>query len=417
MTPNNTAPKWYVNQEWATLAGATEYGAKGAKIAKYNTAVWMDRIGAITPAASEHRMGLEDHLKATLDQGANIFMFVVYDLPNRDCNAIASSGELLMKENGFNRYKTEYVDAIVNILKKDAYKGIRVIAIIEPDSLPNLVTNTSVAKCQESAGAGGYVDATQYTLNQLYPLTNVYSYMDIGHSGWLGWDDNLTKATTFIANVVKGTTNGVKSIAGFVSNVANSTPLTEPLLDPLSLSGLPGNNATPVRSASFYEWNPNFSEKSFITAWKSKMIALGFPSNIGMLVDTSRNGWGGSGRPTTLSTSTTLNTFVNESRVDKRTHRGMWCNQASGIGEVPQALSSGDISAYVWVKPPGESDGVAESGIIDPTDPAKRFDPMCDPAYVTSAGFVTNAMAGAPHAGRWFGAGYKVLLEKAYPAL
>jgi cellulose 1,4-beta-cellobiosidase len=404
--------KWYVDPIWSAKAIADN----GSKIAGYNTAVWMDRIGAIAPTESG-TMGLREHLDAAINQNANLIMIVIYDLPNRDCNALASNGELLISQNGFNRYKNEYVTPIVNIFSDAKYKNLRIIAIIEPDSLPNLVTNTSVAKCQEAAGAGGYVEATQYTLNRLYPLTNVYSYIDIGHSGWLGWDNNLNGATQLIGNAIKGTTNGVNSVAGFISNTANTTPLKEPFLDSLANSPFPGNNSQQVRQAKFYEYNPHFSETSFVNAWRSKMISLGFPSTIGMLVDTSRNGWGGAGRPTALSTSTDLDTFVNQSRIDRRFHRGNWCNQASGIGERPTIAPAPGIDAYVWVKPPGESDGVAMAGVIDPTDPAKGFDRFCDPTFTTGAGTLTGAMAGAPHAGRWFSAGFKVLLQNAYPPL
>jgi cellulose 1,4-beta-cellobiosidase len=406
--------KWYVNQEWAAKARADG----GAAIAGYSTAVWMDRIGAIAPTDSSV-MGLRAHLDAALAQGANVFQVVVYDLPNRDCFALASNGELRISQNGFNRYKNEYITPLAAILADPKYKSIRIIAIIEPDSLPNLVTNISDPDCQEAAGPGGYVEATQFTLNTLYPITNVYSYVDIGHSGWLGWDDNLSKATTLIGNAIKGTTNGVNSIAGFVSNTANTTPTTEPFLDAYANAALPGSNGgTQVRQAKFYEWNPIFSEKSFVTAWRAKMISLGFPATIGMLVDTSRNGWGGPNRPTKLSTSTNVDTFVNESRIDRRTHRGMWCNQASGIGERPTVAPAPGIDAYVWVKPPGESDGVATAGIIDPTDPAKGFDRFCDPTYVVPAvGFITGALPNAPHAGRWFTEGFKILLRNAYPPL
>jgi cellulose 1,4-beta-cellobiosidase len=403
---------WYVDPIWSAKAMADG----GSKVAGYSTAVWMDRIGAIAPTESGS-MGLREHLDAAIDQNVNLIKIVIYDLPNRDCNALASNGELLIAQNGFNRYKNEYITPIVNIFSDAKYKNLRIIAIIEPDSLPNLVTNTSVAKCQEAAGAGGYVEATQFTLNSLYPLTNVYSYVDIGHSGWLGWDNNLNGATQLIADAIKGTTNGVNSVAGFISNTANTTPLKEPFLDSLANSAFPGNNSQQVRQAKFYEWNPHFSETSFVTAWRNKMISLGFPSTIGMLVDTSRNGWGGTGRPTALSTSTDLETFVNTSKIDRRFHRGNWCNQASGIGERPTIAPAAGIDAYVWIKPPGESDGVAKAGVIDPQDPAKGFDRFCDPTYTTGSGTLTGAMADAPHAGRWFSAGFKVLLQNAYPPL
>lgn len=405
---------WYVDPIWSAKAMA-ETG--GSKVAKYNTAVWMDRIGAIAP--TDGSWGLRDHLDAALAQKANLIQVVVYDLPNRDCNALASNGELTIENNGFNRYKNEYVAPLAAIFADPKYKALRIIAIIEPDSLPNLVTNMGVPKCAASAGAGGYVEATQYTLNQLYPISNVYSYVDIGHSGWLGWDDNMAKATTFIANAIKGTANGVNSIAGFVSNTANTTPLKEPFLDAFATTSMPGSNGgTQVRQAKFYEWNPHFSETSFVQAWRTNMIALGFPSTIGMLIDTSRNGWGGANRPTALSTSTVLDTFVNDSRIDRRYHRGNWCNQASGIGERPTVAPEPGIDAYVWVKPPGESDGAASLELShDPQDPAKGFDRFCDPTFTTKNGTLTGSLPNAPVAGRWFPAGFQVLLKNAYPPL
>ena len=72
----------------------------------------------------------------------------------------------------------------------------------------------------------------------------------------------------------------------------------------------------------------------------------------------SRNGWGGSARPKAASTSTNVDTFVDESRIDRRIHAGNWCNQSgAGLGERPRASPADGIDAYVWIKPPGESDG------------------------------------------------------------
>lgn len=403
---------WYVNQDWAENATASG----GAAIANVSTAVWMDRIGAIDPE-DPNTLGLREHLDAALDQGANLIKVVIYDLPNRDCHALASNGELLMAEDGFNRYVNEYIAPIVEIFSDPKYNSLRIVTIIEPDSLPNLVTNISTPACQEAAGPGGYVDGTRHTLNELGKLPNVYSYIDIGHSGWLGWTDNFQEASTLIADTIKGTEKGVDSIAGFVSNTSGYTPLYEPFLDSLSNAGMPGNPGVQVRQASFYEWNPYFSEVAFVQAWRERMIQLGFPSTIGMLIDTSRNGWGGPDRPTAQSTSSDVDTFVDESRVDRRHHRGNWCNQPGGIGERPTVAPEPGIDAYVWVKPPGESDGVGNPGIIDPVDPAKGFDRNCDPTFTNSSGTLTGSIPDAPHAGRWHTEAFQILLNNAYPPL
>lgn len=406
--------RWYIDPVWSAKAQA-ENG--GSRVANYNTAVWMDRIGAIEPP--DGSFGLRDHLDAALDQNANLIQVVVYDLPNRDCHALASNGELVQGPEGTARYRNEYIDVIASIFSDPKYSSLRIIAIIEPDSLPNLVTNLSTPACQEAADmTHGYIPNTRYTLNKLSQISNVYSYVDIGHSGWLGWDDNFGKAITLIGDAIKGTTAGVNSIAGFVSNTAGYTPVYEPFLDSLASSAMPGSGGgTQVRQAKFYEWNSYFSEVAFVQAWRTRMIAAGFPSTIGMLIDTSRNGWGGPNRPTAQSTSTNVDTFVDESRVDRRYHRGNWCNQYGGIGERPRVSPAAGIDAYVWVKPPGESDGVGRAGIIDPVDPAKGFDRFCDPTFTTANGTLTGSIPDAPHAGRWHSEAFQILLQNAYPPL
>ena len=406
--------KWYVNPRWREKVMKEP---RGKTIANTGTAVWLDRIGMIAPSDGKS-WGLVAHLDEALRQKANLVGVVLYDLPNRDCSALASSGELLIAKGGFKRYQEEYIGPITQILAQEKYRTLRIVAIIEPDSLPNLVTNLSIPKCKEAAGPGGYVDAVRYTLDALYPIANVYSYVDIGHSGWMGWDDNLGKATALIADTIKGTHHGAQSVAGFITNTANYTPLHEPFLDAYAHTAMPGSNGSvQVRQAKFYEWNPLFGEADYARAFRTKMIAQGFPESIGMIIDTSRNGWGGVQRPKALAKASEVNAFVDESRIDRRVHRGMWCNQPGGIGERPRANPEPGIAAYVWAKPPGESDGVATAGVPDPNDPAKRFDRFCDPTYPVpeAGGQLTGALEGAPHAGQWFSAGFRVLMENAWP--
>jgi cellulose 1,4-beta-cellobiosidase len=137
-----------------------------------------------------------------------------------------------------------------------------------------------------------------------------------------------------------------------------------------------------------------------------------------MLIDTSRNGWGGANRPTAASTSTDVDTFVNQSRIDRRIHAGNWCNQdGAGLGERPKAAPASGIDAYVWVKPPGESDG---SSSLIPNDEGKGFDQMCDPTYGGNArngNNKTGALPNAPISGAWFSAQFQQLMANAYPPL
>jgi cellulose 1,4-beta-cellobiosidase len=413
--------KGYLNPDYVanvnSLADATggALGTSMRKVAQNSTAVWMDRIGAITAGR-----GLTGHLDEALRQASGgtpvVIQVVIYDLPNRDCAALASNGELKVSENGLARYKAEYIDPIAAILADPKYRSLRIVGIVEPDSLPNLVTNLSKPKCAEASSSGAYVQGIQYALNKLSAIPNVYNYVDIAHSGWLGWDTNMGPSVQLIANAIKGTTKGVNSVDGFVSNMANTSPTDEP--------NLPDSGFTvggqPLRSATFYQWNPYFDEADFGTEMRNRFIAAGFPSGIGMLIDTSRNGWGGPNRPTAASGST-VDAYVNSGRVDRKLHRGNWCNQAgAGIGERPTAAPRAGFDAYVWIKPPGESDGIATK-TDGPNEEGKQHDPMCDPTFrgddQANGRNLTGAMAGAPHAGVWFPAGFTSLVQNAYPAL
>lgn len=310
-----------INAQAASVGGAL--GAKMQLVAQYPSAVWMDRIDAIT--GSPTAKSLEEHLDAALAQQNGTtpmtIIVVVYDLPNRDCSSEASNGELRISENGLARYKTEYIDAIYNVFAQAKFSDLRIVAILEPDSLPNLITNLNKADCAEANSSGAYVQGIQYAVDTLHQLDNVYIYLDIAHSGWLGWDSNFGPAVTLYTDTIQATVDGLNSIDGFVSNTSGYTPVAEPFL-PDDTQVIPGANL-PVRSADFYEWNPQFGELSFVTAFRDSLIANGFPTGIGMLVDTSRNGWGGVDRPTAVSTATTINGYVDASRIDKRPHRGV----------------------------------------------------------------------------------------------
>jgi cellulose 1,4-beta-cellobiosidase len=111
---------------------------------------------------------------------------------------------------------------------------------------------------------------------------------------------------------------------------------------------------------------------------KQTLAMYGFKDH-GFIIDTSRNGKGGI-----------------------RSKWGDWCNiHGAGLGERPRAEPAPGIDAYFWVKPPGESDGVA-----DATQP--RFDPEC----------ASNESAPkAPQAGVWFQSYFLDLVRNAVPPL
>jgi cellulose 1,4-beta-cellobiosidase len=53
--------------------------------------------------------------------------FVVYDLPDRDCAALASNGEYTIADDGVNKYKA-YINSIHDLLV--TYSDVKVILVI-----------------------------------------------------------------------------------------------------------------------------------------------------------------------------------------------------------------------------------------------------------------------------------------------
>jgi cellulose 1,4-beta-cellobiosidase len=401
----------YVNPEWSARAAA-ESG--GSRISNQPTGVWLDRIAAINGVNGG--MGLAAHLDRAVTQGANLVQIVIYDLPGRDCAALASNGELGPTE--IDRYKTQYIDPIAAILARPAYANLRIVTVIEIDSLPNLVTNVggragATAQCNTMQQNGNYVNGIGYALAKFGPMSNVYNYLDAGHHAWIGWDDNFGPTADLMATAARAQGSQPGYVSGFITNTANYSALTEPYFTINS-----SVNGTSVRNSTWVDFNRYVDELSFAQGFRSRLVQAGFPQNIGMLVDTSRNGWGGSARPTGPGPTTDVNTFVNGGRIDRRIHAGNWCNQSgAGLGERPRAAPASGIDAYVWIKPPGESDG---SSTAIANDEGKGFDRMCDPTYGGNArngNSMSGSLPNAPLSGHWFSAQFQQLMQNANPAL
>ncbi|WP_159666183.1 glycoside hydrolase family 6 protein [Streptomyces mexicanus] len=406
--------KVYVNPEWSKLAAA-EPG--GTRVSNQPTAVWLDRIAAIQGVNGG--MGLRAHLDEALKQkgsGDLVVQLVIYDLPGRDCAALASNGEL--GANDLDKYKSDYIDPIASILSDSKYAGLRIATVIEPDSLPNLVTNaggtnTTTEACTTMKANGNYEKGVSYALDKLGAIPNVYNYIDAAHHGWLGWDTNLGPSVQEFYKVA--TTNGasVNDVAGFVVNTANYSPTKEPYFKVTDTV-----NGQTVRQSKWVDWNQYVDEQSYAQALRDKAVAAGFNSGIGVLIDTSRNGWGGPARPSGPGPQTSVDAYVDGSRIDRRVHVGNWCTQGgAGLGERPTAAPAAGIDAYVWVKPPGESDG---SSPAVSNDEGRGFARMCAPTSRGNArtgNTPSGALPTAPLAGHCFPAQSQQLMQTAYPPL
>ena len=328
-------------------------------------------------------------------------IFVVYDLPDRDCAAAASNGEYTVADNGVANYKA-YIDSIVAQLK--AYPDVHTILIIgkfftfanwcnelhivqgfksnesrsiEPDSLANMVTNLSTAKCAEAQSA--YYECVNYALINLN-LANVAMYIDAGHAGWLGWPANLSPAAQLFATVYKNA-SAPASLRGLATNVAN--------YNAWSISSPP----------SYTSGDANYDEQLYVNALSPLLTSNGWP-NAHFIMDTCK-----CAAYDLITQFTNQNCFLARNGVQptKQQAWGDWCNViGTGFG-VPFTTNTGDPleDAFVWVKPGGEADGTSNSS-------APRYDYHCG---------YSDALQPAPQAGSWFQAYFVQLLTNANPSL
>ena len=321
------------------------------KMKKFPTGLWIDRIAAIenVPVWLE---GAEKQAKA---KGKPVVpVIVVYDLPNRDCAAAASAGELTVEDGGEQRYRTEFIDPIAEHFAK--HPDLKIAVVLEPDSLANLATNLGIEQCAKSQKI--YKNSTAYAISKL-SLPNVYIYLDAAHAGWLGWNSNRNRVTDVYVEVLE-MAGGADRIRGFATNVSN-------------YNALEGEWGKKLESSS-----PTPNELSYVEALAGTLAEKGIKDK-GFLVDTSRNG-------------------VQESR----TVWGNWCNiKLAGLGPRPQVAPQPLVDAYFWVKPPGESDGTSDTS-------AARFDKNCRSA---------DAIVEAPEAGQWFPEHLLMMMKAANPPL
>jgi cellulose 1,4-beta-cellobiosidase len=361
---------YYTNPDFAdeieiTIKAHPELETQLRKTQNISAAYWIDtidRIGNITKVLEGAKAQQAKTGKKTLTT------FIVYDLPNRDCAAAASNGELLCADSacteGLNTYRTKYIDPIVQIFKK--YPDQPIVAVVEPDSLGNVATNLAVQKCAIAENA--YLTGIAYSIAQLSTLPNVYIYLDACHGGWLGWDDNRVKISQIFLKVLTAA-GGVDKIRGFATNTANYQPL-----------GSLTSTADPCKLESQY--NHAINEVKYVSMLSQSLQSVGITGK-GFIIDTARSGV-----------------------TNMRSDCSNWCNiNNSGLGIRPTSDTSSSglsiIDAYYWLKTPGESDGTSDAN-------APRYDFHCGSV---------DSYKPSPQAGLWNSEFYVMLVKNANPPL
>ncbi|KAG8167528.1 hypothetical protein KVR01_003217 [Diaporthe batatas] len=315
MNPFN-GKKLFVNPSYAAklektlesfeAAGDTVNAEKTRAIQDIGTFVWISDIASLSNIDTV----IEDARAAQAETGETVVGLVLYNLPDRDCSAGESAGELILSEDGLKRYKTEYILPYAE--KVSAAKDLTFAIVLEPDSLGNLVTNMNVEKCANAADA--YKEGIAYAISSLQ-FENVHLYIDAAHGGWLGWDDNLQPTAQVFGDVVRQAGNSSR-IRGYATNVSNYNPFKANIPEP------------------YTEYSNSADESNYTISLSPYLEAEGLPTRF--IIDQGRVALPGA-----------------------RAEWGEWCNVApAGYGIKPGTVVDNNlVDSIVWIKPGGESDG------------------------------------------------------------
>ena len=197
---------WYVNPTLAanldrTIEGGTAPPAAEAVLRKMKevpSAFWIDNKAKI------YGRGRLDTLEGILEDSARmplpqLCVFIFYDLPNRDCNAKASNGEIRAADAGgaaaaLLEYKRDYVDPFSEVLAR--YSDVPVVLVIEPDSLGNVISNAGQHGCTEQTVAN-YKEGVRYAVSTIATVApHAAIYVDAAHGGWMAEAHSHTDACT-----------------------------------------------------------------------------------------------------------------------------------------------------------------------------------------------------------------------------
>jgi len=399
----NPANQMSYDESIATSSGVVRENL--ARMRDIPSAYWIDVKAKIRGTGVRTLEGIL--ADASSKKPAELVTFIWYDLPNRDCHAKASNGEICCKylpdgrcdytwqsecNAGLKEYKETYADPFVEVLQKYAGK-VPVVVVVEPDSLPNLATNEDDPRCGGAATKQAYTEGIKYSIEQLTTKTpEVAVYLDAAHGGWLGWQDNLMG----FMRILRRMDLPVSKMRGFATNVANYQPLGalcphQP--DSGNRNGycLNGRHQGEICCADpcglAQEWSAGNNELNY-----AQELAVAARAVLGMrphmVIDTGRNG-----------------------KTSMRMDCAHWCNirgAGAGVASTASTAAPEIVDAYFWLKTPGESDGCTEelpSGGLCP-----RFDRDC--ASPDSLGSVGGEPR-APEAGHWFDYQVKQLAENA----
>lgn len=300
-------------------------GAKILAMVRTPHAVW---YGDQTPADIERdvRTVVRD-----AEDDLAVPVLALYNIPGRDCSNYSGGGASTTAE-----YKA-WIDAVAR-----GIGGRDALVVLEPDALALLPADCGQDDAAGTRTAARYAEVN-YAVDTLEPLARTKVYLDTGHPAW-------HSVNSIVPRLVKG---GVARATGFYTNASNyqtddANAWYGKLISACLAHAAAGGD--PAHCPSQYSPRPT------ALAWIEDNVPADPSGMKHFVTDSSRNGLGPWTPP-----------------VGKYTDAQDWCNPPGrGLGARP-TLSTGEPlhDARLWIKTPGESDGLCLRGTAGPEDPER----------------------------------------------
>ncbi|MDG4859934.1 glycoside hydrolase family 6 protein [Streptomyces sp. T-3] len=306
---------------------------------------YRDAAGIVSMVRTPHAVWYGDQSPAVVEREARqvvrdadgqLPVFALYNIPGRDCSGYSGGGA-----NNTAEYKA-WIDAVARgIGRHDA------LVILEPDSLALLPNDCGQDDPQGSKTAARFLEVN-YAIEKLEPLRGTRVYLDTGHSGW-------HTVGSIVPRLIKG---GVANATGFYTNASNyNTDDANVWYGKLISACLAyaGEGGDPADCP--HQWWPRADAQ----AWLDGHVHTPTYKMKHFVTDSSRNGQG----PWTPPPG-------------KYPDPQDWCNPPDrGLGARPTLRTGEELhDAKLWIKTPGESDGLCLRGTPGPEDPERG---MVDP--------------------------------------
>ncbi|MEE1753115.1 glycoside hydrolase family 6 protein [Streptomyces sp. SP18CS02] len=294
-------------------------------------AVW---FGDQTPAEVERRA------RAVVRDAAReraVPVIALYNVPGRDCSNYSGGGASTTAE-----YRA-WVDAVARgIGRHDA------MVVLEPDSLALLPADCGQDDEQGTKTSARYTEVN-HAVVALERLARTKVYLDTGHPGW-------HSVNSIVPRLIRG---GVGEATGFFTNASNYRTEEDSHWYGTLISSCIGHVED---GGAVADCPDQFWPRADAEAWIADNVTTPVSRMKHFVTDTSRNGLGPWSAP-----------------AGKYTDAQEWCNPPGrGLGDRPTTATGDPLyDARLWIKIPGESDGLCLRGTAGPQDPERG---MVDPA-------------------------------------